>query len=193
MGVETEYAVRCKHSAGVGLDFDRLITNLGCETPIAPSFRNPYRVFLANGGCISLETGASTSLTHAMLESATPECHSPRELLCYQIAMERLLSEVVSSTFGEKDSHLMKGSADAHGHTYGQHESYEMHIAQGPMLICWRIGLLLLLPALVSYRFLAAVWFVLVWLFSEATSLVKRSVLYIRMFVFGTTPSDVSH
>ena len=196
MGVETEYAIRCKHnatSAGASLDFDRLMTSLGCETPTAPSFRNPYRLFLANGGCISLETGASASLKYAMLESATPECHSPRELLCYQIAMERLLSEVVSSTFVEKDAHLLKGSADAHGHTYGQHESYEMHIAKGPMLVCWRIGLLVLLPVIFSYRFLAAIWFVLVWLSSEATSLVNRSARSIRRSVIGTRPSDSSH
>ena len=86
MGVETEYAIRCKQNAttsGTVLDFDRLAISLGYETPIAPSFRNPYRLFLANGGCVSLETGSSTNLNHAMLESATPECHSPRELLCY--------------------------------------------------------------------------------------------------------------
>jgi Pup amidohydrolase len=164
MGVETEYAIRCKQNAttsGAVLDFDRLMTSLGYEIPIAPSFRNPYRLFLANGGCVSLETGASPSLKNAMLESATPECYSPHELLCYQVAMEKLLSEVVSSTFVEQDAHLLKGSADAHGHTYGQHESYEVQIAKGSNLIGWRIGLLLMLPALIGYRILASIWFLM--------------------------------
>ncbi len=187
MGVETEYAIRCKQnatSAGAALNFDRLAASLACTTPIAPSFRNPYRLFLANGGCISLETGASPSMAHAMLESATPECHSPRELLGYQISMEKILSEVVSSTFAEQDAHLLKGSSDAHGHTYGQHESYEMSIAKGPMLICWRLGLLLMLPALISYRFLAALCFILIWLASEVINLIGRSARSIRKFVF---------
>lgn len=178
MGVETEYAIRCKQSAttlGSVLDFNRLITSLGIETPIAPSFRNPHRFFLANGGCISLETGASSSFQHAMLESATPECHSPRELLCYQIAMEMLLSEIVSKTFVDQDAHLLKGSADAHGHTYGQHESYEMCIAKGSNLIGWRLGLLLMLPVVIAYRFSAAFWFVLIWLASQAFGLVWRT------------------
>ena len=181
MGVETEYAIRCKQNAttsGAVLDFDRLMTSLGYETPIVPSFRNPYRLFLANGGCASLETGSSPSLKHAMLESATPECHSPRELLCYQIAMEKLLSEVVSSTFVEQDAHLLKGSADAHGHTYGQHESYEMQIAKGANLIGWRIGLLLMLPTLVAYRIVAAIWFMLIGLAGLAVGAMQKMANY---------------
>ncbi len=192
MGVETEYAIRCKQnatSAGAVLNFDRLTASLEHITPIAPSFRNPFRLFLANGGCISLETGASPDMAHAMLESATPECHSPRELLGYQISMEKLLSECVSSTFVEQDAHLLKGSADAHGNTYGQHESYEMSIAKGPMLIGWRLGLLLMLPALIFYRFLAALGFVLIWLASEVITHSVRTVFRIRKFAFRTPSS----
>jgi len=183
MGVETEYAIRCRQNAtisGAVLDFDRLTTSLGYKTPFAPSFRNPYRLFLANGGCISLETGASSSLKHAMLESATPECHSPRELLCYQLAMEKLLSEVVSSTFVEQDAHLLKGSADAHGHTYGQHESYEMRIAKGPQLIGWRLGLISMLPVVIAYRILATIWFLFIWLLSQSFALLFKSARIFR-------------
>jgi Pup amidohydrolase len=170
MGVETEYAIRCRNNAttsGAVLVFDRLASSLSHESPVASSFRNPYRLFLANGGCVSLETGAATGLKHAMLETATPECNSPRELLCYQIAMETLLSEVVSSTFSDQDAHLLKGSADAHGHTYGQHESYEMRIAKGANLAGWRLGLLLMLPVVIAYRTLAGLWFAIVWAMSQ--------------------------
>ena len=183
MGVETEYAIRCKQNAtisGAVLDFDRLTTSLGYETPISPSFRNPYRLFLANGGCVSLETGASPSLKHAMLESATPECTSPRELLCYQVAMEKLLSEVVSSTFVEQDAHLLKGSADAHGHTYGQHESYEMQIAKGANLVGWRIGLVLMLPALIAYGLVAVIWFLLIGLAGLTSFAIQKLASYFR-------------
>ena len=182
MGVETEYAIRSKKisPAAEAIDFDRLIASLGYETPSAPSFRNPYRLFIANGGCISLETGASKSLKHALLETATPECHSPRELLCYQIAMERLLSRIVSSTFADQEAQLLKGSADAHGHTYGQHESYEMRIANGPMLVGWRIGLMIMLPAVIAYRLLAAFWFVLIWTVSRAVDYLMKSNWIVR-------------
>ncbi len=173
MGVETEYAIRCRQNVAPNastLDFELLARRLALETPMAPSFRNPYRIFFANGGCISLETGASSSLKNAMLESATPECHSPRELLCYQIAMEKILSESVSQAFVEQEVHLLKGSADAHGHTYGQHESYEMRIASGMALVYWRLGLLLLLPMVLGYRVAAACWFLVIWAISQIVS-----------------------
>lgn len=192
MGVETEYAIRSKQipTTEPTFDFDRLMTSLGREIPSAPSFRNPYRWFLANGGCISLETGASKSLNQALLETATPECHSPRELLCYQLAMERLLSQIVSSTFVEQEAQLLKGSADAHGHTYGQHESYEMRIAKGPLLICWRIGLILMLPAVIAYRLLAALWFLLIWTLSSAIDSLWKSNRIVRRSLFQSNSVD---
>lgn len=179
MGVETEYAIRCKQNAttdGAMLDFDRLANALSCRIPIAPSFRNPFRLFLANGGCISLETGASSDLKNAMLETATPECQSPRELLCYQVAMDELFSEIVSTTYGEEDAHLLKGNADAHGHTYGQHESYEMRIASGASLFFWRIGLVMMLPMIIGYRVVAAIWFALVLCASRTPKLVQACI-----------------
>ena len=190
MGVETEYAIRCQQKAtsdGTVLDFERLTQRLGIETSVAPSFRNPFRIFLANGGCISLETGASTSLKNAMLESATPECQSPRELLCYQIAMEKLLSEIVSETFADQDAHLLKGSADAHGHTYGQHESYEMRIANGASLAGWRIGLLCMLPIVAGYRVTAAIWFLMIWTMSRLVSFATQAIRRL----WPSKPSDI--
>ncbi|MCF7960108.1 MAG: proteasome accessory factor PafA2 family protein [Pirellula sp.] len=173
MGLETEYAIRgIQNSPSANratFDFRTFAFQLEQKLPIANSFRNPYRVFLANGGCISLEHGFSTDLTNVLLESATPECRSPCELLTYQIAMEELLECTVRETFREHHAHLLKGSADAHGHTYGQHESYEMRIAKGWWLVGWRLGLLLMFPMVIAYRFAAAIWIAFIWLIGQAS------------------------
>ena len=181
MGLETEYAIRCKPTSSPGLDkgldFHRFISALSHEVPTAPSFRNAYRFFLANGGCVSLEHGSSAKLEHSLFESATPECRSPRELLCHQMAIEKLVAETIQSTFAAQEAQVLKGSFDAHGHTFGQHESYEVRIAQGLSLLGWRLGLLLLFPILVLYRFAALCWLLLFWS-------IAKSVLQVR--VIGT-------
>jgi len=159
--METEYFVRRKRNPGEsvsGSDFSQLVASLRKGTPTAGCFHNPFRVFLANGGSVSLESGAATDTQFAMLETATPECRSPRELICYQIAMEKMLCESVDTTFIDQDAQLMKGSSDAYDHTYGQHESYEMCIAKGLALVGWRIGLILMFPLVVVYQALAILW-----------------------------------
>jgi len=87
------------------------------------------------------------------------------------------LSEIVSTSYSQEDAHLLKGSADAHGHTYGQHESYEMRIASGATLVFWRLGLLLMFPPLVAYRITAVVWFLMVWVASRLTGFGRRRAL----------------
>lgn len=193
MGFETEYAIKVNseaRKAGFQLDFHRFIGSLSNEIPLAPSIRNPFRFFLANGGCVSLEHGSSASIRHALLESATPECTSPRELIAYQIANERLLAETIESTFVETDACLLKGCSDAHGHLYGQHESYEVEIASSWRLSAWRIGLILLLPLLLCYRIAAALWISIIWLAANATTQIYRSpktISAIATFAFRKT------
>ena len=187
MGIETEYSIRGRSEspAKTPFNFDRFSHELERRTPIASSFRNPYRAFLANGGCFSLEFGFSADLNNVLLELATPECKSPRELISYQIALEELLSDTIRKTLPDQEIHLLRGTADAHGHTYGQHESYEMQIAKGWWLVGWRTGLLLMLPLVIGYRFLAAVWIFCIWLLGRATiqvaSLRSRWNRYRRM------------
>ena len=173
MGLETEYVVLYRTPGEtvdqVKFDFDRFSKCLSQELPIAKSFRNPYRVFLANGGCVSLEHGLSMNLRDVLVETASPECKSPKELLTYQIAMERILSRSIHKAFSNYDAQLLKGSADSRGNTYGQHESYELQIASKGWLAGWRMGLVCMLPLLVSYRLLAGIWFLLIWLMSQLT------------------------
>ncbi|MEQ1828995.1 MAG: proteasome accessory factor PafA2 family protein [Pirellula sp.] len=172
MGLETEYALRIQRVAGVQskqvFDFDQFSSCLESEIPWARSFRNPERLFLANGGCLSLERGNTINPNNVLLESATPECQSPRELLSYQLALETLLAETLQKTNLKDSAQLMKGNTDAYGHTYGQHESYEMRVARGWRLVGWRIGLILLMPLLTLYHLAAAIWIMAIWLIGQA-------------------------
>jgi hypothetical protein len=191
IGLETEYAIRIQHPQNFvskpSFDFDQFSWCLEQEVPWARSFRNSERLFLANGGCLSLEHGSSMGLKDILLESATPECKSPRELLVYQVALERLLSDALHQTNLKQDAQLMKGNADAHGHTYGQHESYDVRIATGWRLLGWRAGLLALLPCLIAYKFLAAIWIFVIWILGQAT----LQATLIRSWLAGGTKSKV--
>jgi Pup amidohydrolase len=186
IGLETEYAILHRKPSDdaivqtIAFDFDRFATELELEIPIAKSFRNPHRVFLANGGCVSLEHGMSLEMRDVLIESATPECKSPRDLLTYQIALERIVSNAIHRAFVKNDPQLLKGSADSKGQTYGQHESYEMRIATGKWLLAWRMGLVAMFPLVVTYRFLAGFWFLVIWMMGQATSqagILKRILL----------------
>jgi proteasome accessory factor A len=173
IGLETEYAIRIPRILGMQsrpvFHFGQFVELLDRELPSAPGFQNPERLFLANGGCLSLERGFSLNPNDVLLETATPECQSPRELISYQLAMEQLMVETLQQTQLQGQAQLMKGNTDAHGHTYGQHESYEVRIATGWRLAGWRLGLLLLFPLLCAYQLFAAFWILLIWFVGQVT------------------------
>ena len=102
--------------------------------------------------------GGSADLSSALIEIATPETRSPRQVVCYLLANEQILQDALEAHRRSQDWSLIKSNSDAYGHTLGQHESYDMRIAQGPWLIAWWIGLALLLLPLLLYRCLAALW-----------------------------------
>ncbi len=167
MGLETEYGVKLSVQArrsGYQIDIQQFITDLEEEIPVASAVRNPHRFFLANGGCVSFEYGASAEARDPLIESATPECNSPRALLTYQIANEQLIAETLEKTCHDVDAGLIKSCSDAHGHCFGQHESYEVEIGRGWRLHAWRAGLIGLLPVLILYRLTSAIWFLLIWM-----------------------------
>ncbi|MFM8401387.1 MAG: proteasome accessory factor PafA2 family protein, partial [Pirellula sp.] len=91
---------------------------------------------------------------------------SPRQVVCYELANEKLLQAALASNHPADQWSLIKSNSDAYGHTLGQHESYDMQIAQGPWLIAWWGGLLLLLMALLVYRAVASLWLGLMLLLS---------------------------
>lgn len=146
-------------------EFSNILRAVQTRLPIAPS-NNALRWFLSNGSSVSLEMGGSADLSKALIEIATPETRSPRQVVCYQLANEKLLQAALASNHPADQWSLIKSNSDAYGHTLGQHESYDMRIAQGPWLIAWWGGLVLLLMPLLFYRALASLWLGLMLLLS---------------------------
>ena len=159
IGLECE--LFCRHPKGAQrnalVEYAGLLKHLGDRIPLAPS-SDGLRWFLANGSSITLEIGGSADLSKGLLEIATPEARSPREIACYQLANERLLEEAFKKVRPSSDWSLIKSNYDSQGHTLGQHESYDMTIARGGWLLMWWIGLVLMLAPLLLYRMAAFVW-----------------------------------
>jgi len=104
IGLETEFYRRASDTDGpVERDslqeFESILLSLRRVMPIARS-ENPLRWFLANGSSLSLELGASANTNEALLELATPETSSPKELVAYQLANEQLIAEASVSSKG---------------------------------------------------------------------------------------------
>lgn len=192
--METEYSLRMHRNSKAmrSFDFVSFADQLRREMPCVPSFRNPERLFLANGGSVSLERGAAYAADEFLLETATPECQSPKELLSYQLAMERLVVESVGRCMGANQAQLMKGNTDSRGHTYGQHESYEVRVAKGWRLFAWRLGLLLLLPWIMGYQLIASIWIVSLWLLGMIYCQVVRVGKMLGGLVKGRSPGKSS-
>ncbi len=172
--------LRANTSIDVPFDFSRFIDAVSVQVPVAPSARNDHRYFLANGGSFSLENGASPDYRHALLEAATPECTSPMQLLESHHALQELASTGVRQSSLDNTTVLAQGNHDGNGHTYGQHESYDVQIANGFALFGWRIGLLLLLPCVFAYRFAAALWILCVVFLSRLERLSRKLVSLVR-------------
>lgn len=160
LGLECEFFVRHppEQARDSLTDYIGLVASLHRQLPCAPSVSNPLRHFLANGSSISLETGAVADFSAALFETATPECSSPRDLVAYELANEQLLEQAFADRRNRSHWSLIKSNTDAHGHSLGQHESYDMRIAQGGWLMAWWCGLIAMLPMLLAYRLLASLW-----------------------------------
>lgn len=165
LGLETELFIRqpIEPKPDTLTQFFSLIQGIHERVPVAPSGNNPFRFFLANGSSVSLEIGGSGDLKSALFEVATPECKSPRDVVLYELANEQLMEEAFTEDHPNARWSLIKANMDAQGHTLGQHESYDMRIAKGVALTMWWLGLILLLPWVVTYRLLAMLWIGLVY------------------------------
>ena len=159
-------------------DFDAFLRQVKKIVPIAPSFRNPTKFFLANGGSFSLESGASVNLAEAYLEASTPECKSPMELLESHLALQQLATDSIRRQFPDRTVRLIQGNHDGNGHTYGQHESYEVNVANGVALLGWRIGIALLLPCVLAYRVLAVAWLTFILILAQIDSSARAMLRY---------------
>ncbi len=155
LGLETEYAIRFVPSQGHARPTnseisDTLANVVGTLVATRPGGSPKRERFLANGGVLSYEHHP-TGLEDGLIETGTPECRGPSEVVLYQRAHEDLLvramPEVGRQLGGELT--LLKNCRDAEGHTYGAQENYEAELARGGRLFAWRAGLVALAPLFV--------------------------------------------
>src|SRR6478672_3440901 len=163
-GLETEYALRFtpdetddarrfRERAGGARPparwlFNSIVAELRRAIPLADSAYGKKGYFLANGGAVWHEA-PRTATRVALLEGSTPECRGPRRLLAHQRAQDSLLAAAARDTSPGGELALCKSDRDAFDQVYGAQENYEATLAEGWRLTAWRIGLVLLLPAVV--------------------------------------------
>lgn len=151
VGLETEYAIRYVPDAGRSIPsrlslFRGVVEALRARIPVAEAQHFKDGVFAANSGAVWFEAVRMTAHT-GLVEGATPECRGPRQVLAYQRAQDRLLSESCAVAAVPGVLTLLKNDRDADGNIYGAQENYEATIATGWRLLLWRVGLVTLLPA----------------------------------------------
>lgn len=151
VGLETEYAMRF-HPAN---SFARKPPKFQLYRSLLAALRERVLtvrarhfkegVFIANGGAVWFETERIAS-DGGLVEGATPECRGPTQLLAYQRAQDRLLSQAAQTAPVDGDLRLIKNCRDSRDNVYGAQENYEATLASGWRLLVWRVGLILLLP-----------------------------------------------
>jgi hypothetical protein len=152
IGLETEYALQlpagtAKRAGGRYQIFRDLVTALRCITPVVDARHMKEGIFHAAGGAVWFETERPAA-GGGLIEGATPECRSPRQLLTWQRAQDEMLSDAAERAFGQQ-VRLLKNDRDSQGNVYGAQENYEATFATGGRLLAWRIGLVLMLPLVV--------------------------------------------
>lgn len=154
-GLETEYAVRRvalpeEHGTRDNRRFfASLVAALRWRVPLAQAAYLKTGFFLANGGALCYEAVRPSS-GYGLIEGATPECRSPRELLTYQRAQDALLRDAAQAADAGGQFVLVKNCRDSQGHVYGAQENYEATLADGWRLAAWRAGMILLLPVILA-------------------------------------------
>ncbi len=140
LGVETEYAVvyfpaRGEERGPTNLSLyplfeSRLRERLESVPRAASLLRAKPGRFLANGMSFHYEA-TPHAFDQGLLEIASPECRDPFTLLEHEIAKDQLaeeLREAVNRDLRAQgwrgEVRLLKNNVDAHGHTFGSHESY---------------------------------------------------------------------
>jgi Pup amidohydrolase len=157
MGLETEYAVRYHPSNPEAGElrpsdkelYDRLVIALNEVVPVVNAHTAEPTSFFATGGAIKFERFWQACNT-GLVEGATPECRSPRDLLTWQRAQDQLFSQAAAKA-GEPagDFMLIKNNRDSQGNSYGSHENYDTVFATGVCLWLWRACLAFMYPVVV--------------------------------------------
>jgi len=134
-GLEVEYAILFEPCHGeasrptASAVFDLIAAELQARFQTLPSHvRGKRGLFLENGALVTFETTDGVS---GLLELATPECRTAREVALHQAAFDLLVSDLATAVTrrlcgGPHEGVISfgKNNADGKGHTYGSHESY---------------------------------------------------------------------
>jgi proteasome accessory factor A len=162
IGLETEYAIRFRAGDPSAPRLPRfriyeaVLAALQQRIVTVRARHFKEGVFLANGGAVWFEAERPAS-GGGLIEGATPECRTPRQLIAYQRAQDRLLAEAALTDKLPGQVRLLKNDRDAHDNVYGAQDNYEAALASGPLLWLWRLGLVALLPlAIVTWTGIAA-------------------------------------
>jgi len=190
IGLETEYALFAPAAEGQlrksrHAIFVELVAALRRKIPCARARNMKEGVFHAAGGAVWFETERPAT-GGGLIEGATPECRSPRQLLAWQRAQDELLAEAAEAAFAG-NTRLLKNDRDAAGNIYGAQENYEATLATGWRLAAWRTALVLLLP-------LAMFTWLLLWLIdvSVACYAVAATVVYLAAEQISLRPERLS-
>lgn len=171
MGLETEYAIRFSPSApdsspsrpGNDRVYRAIVRAVAEQVHASPGDGAPAKdqIFVQNGGAFYYEHVPHCP-SGGLLESATPECRTPAQLLLYQRAQETLLLRALEraqrrlrATGADGELGLVKNCRDAEDNVYGAQENYEVEVARGGWLVAYRAGLVLLLPLIALQTLLA--------------------------------------
>ena len=148
MGMETEYATLIMNHAELrhqDLPASKAIYKAICDAirrdqPTAEGLFDSDQMFLASGGAVTFESHPSMhALPGGLIEVATPEVHSPSELLACQRSIDSMVEEAARDVDLDVDLRVLKNSSDALGHIYGCQENYETEVASGVWLLVYRL------------------------------------------------------
>ncbi|MCU0877455.1 MAG: proteasome accessory factor PafA2 family protein [Pirellulaceae bacterium] len=191
IGLETEYALVVPQQAERGRSsryglFRDVVAALRRRLPLVPARHMKEGVFHAAGGAVWFET-ERPAVGGGLIEGATPECRSPRQLVAWQRAQDELLAEATAEA-SVGVAALVKNDQDAAGNVYGAQENYEATFAAGWRLWLWRAALVLLAPLIFS------TWFVL-WVLDRLVIVyaLGATVFYLLAERLVREPSRLSH
>jgi hypothetical protein len=200
VGLETEYAIRfCPDDSSAPAPskfrlFESIVAMLRRRIPTVAARYFKEGVFTATGGAVWFEAERPSS-GGGLIEGATPECRGPRQVLAYQIAQDRLLSEcAIASRHGVS---LIKNDRDAFDNVYGAQENYEATLADGWRLAAWRCALVLLFPlamltwiSILACVLITLAYFLFAGLFYIPFRLLSRRNDRLTLLLFGRDISE---
>jgi proteasome accessory factor A len=189
IGLETEYAIRLPADLGRSLGryplFLQFADALRRLIPAVEARHMKEGVFHAAGGAVWFEAERPAA-GGGLIEGATPECRSPRQLLAAQRAQDQLLAEAVQRAFGSPVA-LLKNDRDAQGNIYGAQENYSARYASGWRLRLWHALLVLLFP-------LVLITWIVLWIVAGGTIayVLFASLLYVSSERFLRRPERLA-